>query len=101
MNTHEIKLTVKRYTLDELSEADRQLVQAAVDAAQKTYSPYSNFPVGAAALLDNGKTVSGSNQENASFPVGLCAERVALSAKNALYPGTKITAMAIFKTELP
>ena len=65
---------------DELNEQDLQLVKAAREATNTAYAPYSNFWVGAAALLQNGKIVTGSNQENASYPVGTCAERVLLGS---------------------
>lgn len=80
---------------DELSPCDRQLVDAAKDATSGSHSPYSGFSVGAAVLLDNGKTVTGSNQENAAYPSGLCAERTALFAAGHMYPGKAVTALAI------
>jgi len=67
----------------------------AEEAAKGAYAPYSKFKVGAAVLLDNGKIITGSNQENASYPLGLCAERVALFAASAQNPGVKITGMAV------
>lgn len=79
----------------ELSQADAALIKAAKDCLHDSYSPYSNFKVGCAILLENGKVIQGTNQENASFPVGLCAERVALSAVDAIYRGKKIETMAI------
>jgi len=78
-----------------LTEADRSLLQKAKLATQTAYAPYSQFCVGAAALLANGATVSGSNQENASSPAGLCAERVVLAAAAASYPTTAIDTIAI------
>ncbi|HRO45028.1 cytidine deaminase [Agriterribacter sp.] len=78
-----------------LPEADRQLLNKAKEVTQHAYAPYSEFFVGAAALLQNGKTITGTNQENASSPVGLCAERVLLSAAVSLYPGTPIQTIAI------
>jgi cytidine deaminase len=71
------------------------LLREAIKATDIAYAPYSHFHVGAAAMLVNGKTISGSNQENASYPVGLCAERVLLSAASSVYPGVAITTMAI------
>ena len=82
-------------SVDELSEQDKQLLNEARHATQQAYAPYSNFHVGAAARLINGKIISGSNQENASFPVGICAERVLLGTVSSLYPGTAIETMAI------
>lgn len=80
---------------DELSEQDLQLVKAAREVTQTAYAPYSNFKVGAAALLQNGKIVTGSNQENASFPVGTCAERVLLGTASVAYPKTGIKTLAV------
>ena len=78
-----------------LTEADRSLLQKAKLATQTAYAPYSQFFVGAAALLQNGKTITGTNQENASSPVGLCAERVLLSTVASLYPAVPILTIAI------
>lgn len=82
-------------SVKELPAALQELVAKASEAVTHAYAPYSNFRVGAAALLENGKIVTGSNQENASSPVGICAERVALSACSALYPDVAVIAMAI------
>lgn len=81
--------------INELPEADRQLVNEAQSAAIDAYAPYSKFHVGAAVLLENGIIVRGNNQENAAYPSGLCAERVALFAAGANHPGIKIIAIAI------
>ena len=67
----------------------------AVEIRKKAYAPYSQFRVGAALLLDNGKIVLGSNQENAAYPSGLCAERVAIFHAGSVYPEAKILKMAI------
>jgi len=72
-----------------------QLMEKAVTARRNAYAPYSKFRVGAALLLDNGQVVIGSNQENAAFPSGLCAERVAIFQTGAAYPEAKILKMAI------
>lgn len=80
---------------DELSNEDAALLQQARITTEQAYAPYSNFKVGAAALLANGAIVSGTNQENASYPVGICAERVLLSAAAAQYPGTAIDTIAV------
>ncbi|MEY4433765.1 MAG: Cytidine deaminase [Bacteroidota bacterium] len=79
----------------ELPTEIQNLMQEAVAIRQKAYAPYSNFKVGTAVLLDNGKTILGSNQENAAFPSGLCAERVAVFQAGTLYPEAKIVKMAI------
>lgn len=73
----------------------QQLLQKAKEAIGDAYAPYSEFNVGAAALLENGAIVKGSNQENASSPVGICAERVTLSAVSSLHPNVAVVAMAI------
>jgi cytidine deaminase len=82
-------------TIQELPSDIQNLMQEAVAIRQKAYAPYSNFKVGTALLLDNGKIILGSNQENAAFPSGLCAERVAIFQAGAIYPGAKILKMAI------
>lgn len=80
---------------DELNEADRSLIIKARAVTANAYAPYSNFNVGAAALLANGEVVTGSNQENASYPVGICAERVLLAAVASLYPHAAVQTMAV------
>lgn len=82
-------------SIDELSKEDAQLLREAQNTTKIAYAPYSNFHVGAMAMLANGKKVAGSNQENASYPVGLCAERVLLSAASSVYPGVPIETIAI------
>ncbi len=81
--------------LAELPIADQLLMVEAQKAADDAYAPYSKFHVGAAVMLENGIVVRGSNQENAAYPSGLCAERVALFAAGAQHPGIKIIAIAI------
>jgi cytidine deaminase len=85
----------EQYALSELTEKEQQLVQAAKAATKNAYAPYSNFHVGAAALLDDGQIVIGNNQENAAYPSGLCAERVAIFHVGANYPEKKVLQMAI------
>jgi len=82
--------------LGELNKQDRELLQAAKKNAQGAYAPYSNFKVGAAVGLVNGKIVGGSNQENAAFPSGLCAERVAVFSASAKFPDVEMNAIAIY-----
>ncbi|NHM08196.1 cytidine deaminase [Flavobacterium sp. CYK-4] len=82
-------------SLDELPQDIQDLMQQAIAIRKKAYAPYSKFRVGAALLLDNGKVVLGSNQENAAYPSGLCAERVAIFQAGAIYPEAKIVKMAI------
>jgi cytidine deaminase len=81
--------------LSELPPGDIDLLQKAFDATQLSYAPYSGFQVGAAALMSNGETVTGANQENASFPAGICAERVLLSTVSSIFPGESIDTLAI------
>lgn len=80
---------------EELSEDDKQLVERAIEATASSYSPYSHFAVGAALRLSDGTIVIGSNQENAAFPSGLCAERTAIFAAGATHPDKAVTALAI------
>lgn len=77
----------------------QQLVAAAHAAADLAYAPYSGFCVGAAVLLTNGEVVRGSNQENAAYPAGTCAERVALYTAAIQYPGIAVEAIAIAYTK--
>lgn len=79
----------------ELSEQDRHLIDVAKEATTRSYAPYSKFHVGAALLMDNGEIVSGSNQENAAFSSGTCAERSACFYAAARYPGVPIRKIAI------
>lgn len=79
----------------ELSTEDAQLVTLAREVTQIAYAKYSHFNVGAAALLKNGEILKGTNQENASYPVGICAERSLLAAAGTLFPGMAIKTMAI------
>ncbi|MCJ7467391.1 MAG: cytidine deaminase [Maribacter sp.] len=81
--------------INELSAEDKSLMKVAVESRKNAYAPYSNFCVGAAVLLENGELVIGNNQENASYPSGLCAERVAVFQAGAKYPGVAIIAIAI------
>ena len=79
----------------ELNDIEKKLFEKAKLARENAYAPYSKFKVGAALLLDNGKIVLGSNQENAAYPSGLCAERVAIFQAGAIYPEAKFLKMAI------
>lgn len=80
---------------EDFSEELRLLEASAVEAAQKAYAPYSHFSVGAAVLLRSGRIVQGSNQENAAYPSGLCAERTALFSAGALYPNDPVEKLLI------
>jgi cytidine deaminase len=80
---------------NELPPVDVQLLTQAKQALAHAYAPYSNFKVAAVVLLANGQTVSGTNQENAAFPAGICAEGTALSAASALHPGVAVSKIVI------
>lgn len=99
-------MTTKTFTMqyacaafEELSLEDSALVEAAKKACATAYAPYSNFHVGAAVALENGVVVCGSNQENAAYPSGTCAERCALFYANATYPTVAVRALAIAATD--
>ncbi|HEY1195892.1 cytidine deaminase [Flavobacterium sp.] len=81
--------------LGELPDEIQDLMNQAIEVRKKAYAPYSKFRVGAALLLDNGKVILGSNQENAAYPSGLCAERTAIFYAGSTYPEAKILKMAI------
>ncbi|MDX2361436.1 MAG: cytidine deaminase [Crocinitomicaceae bacterium] len=79
----------------ELSDADQQLVEAAIEVRKSAYAPYSKFTVGASLQLSNGEVITGSNQENIAYPSGLCAERVALFYAGANYPNELVDTLCI------
>ena len=85
-------------SVNDLQDEDRLLLLSAIKASGSAYAPYSKFKVGAAVMLENGEVVLGSNQENAVYPSGLCAERVALFAAAAQFPGIKINSLAVTAT---
>ena len=96
MTRKEIKIAYTEYdSMSQLEAEDRALAEAAIEATASSYAPYSNFNVGAAVLFEDGVIVKGSNQENAAYPSGLCAERTALFYASASRPGTPMTAIAI------
>jgi cytidine deaminase len=82
-------------SINALPAADHALMQAARNALVNSYSPYSSFKVAAAALLANGEIITGTNQENASYPVGICAEGTVLSAVSAMFPGVAVKKIAV------
>jgi cytidine deaminase len=90
-----ITSTISVLSKEELSAQELNLMQQAFEARSKAYAPYSKFTVGTAILLDNGIVVQGSNQENAAYPSGLCAERVAIYYAGANYPTAKMVKMFI------
>ena len=96
MKVKEIKINYEEYKEDEkLLSSDMDLVKEAEIALSGSYAPYSEFHVGAALLLANGKVVRGSNQENAAYPSGLCAERVALFHASSEFPDQPVVSLAI------
>lgn len=95
MKQLDIHTTIKIYSPDELSAEEQQLVEIAKKATTRSYAPYSHFHVGAAALLANGEIISGTNQENAAYPSGICAERTTLFYANSQHPQQAVKALAI------
>ena len=96
MNKEAYQFTYEVYnSIEELKEQDAWLVNEAREVTSAAYAPYSNFNVGAIAKMANGEIVAGTNQENASYPVGICAERVLLSSAATLYPNIPIDTIAI------
>lgn len=90
-----LKIDIKIYDYNELSDDDRRLMDEARQATDRSYAPYSHFAVGAAARLQNGTIVTGTNQENAAYPSGLCAERTTLFYANSQYPDQPVETLAI------
>ncbi len=86
--------------LSELSSEDKNLIDKAVEARDKAYAPYSKFNVGVALLLENNQIILGNNQENAAYPSGMCAERVAIWKASSEFPGVKIKKLAITASSL-
>ncbi|MBP5508706.1 MAG: cytidine deaminase [Prevotella sp.] len=95
MKDIEMKFNIVLAKLDELAADDQELVQMAMRATDNSYAKYSHFRVGAALLLADGSVVIGANQENAVFPLGLCAERTAIFAAQAQRPDQPILKIAI------
>ena len=95
MKTINLNIAIKHCQLDELSVADRELIEQAMKATDNAYAEYSHFYVGAALRLANGRIVIGANQENAAFPAGLCAERTAVFSAQANFPDQSIEALAL------
>ena len=93
----ELTISYQELPIDsiEISENERVLISKAIEATNHSYSPYSNFRVGAAVLLENGEIICGSNQENAAYPSGLCAERVALFYANSLFPDKAVKTLVV------
>ncbi len=96
MQENKFEFSYKTYdSSDELSEEQQWLLNKARAVADQAYAPYSHFQVGAIAKLVNGEIVAGTNQENVSFPIGLCAERVLLASVSSIFPKVEIETLAI------
>lgn len=96
MTEKEIRSIFIEYnSLEEMNAEDRELASEAIAAMSNAYAPYSHFHVGAAVRMSNGQIVRGSNQENAAFPSGLCAERTAMFAASARYPDRDMCSIAL------
>jgi cytidine deaminase len=108
MKKIKIDVSIEEYINGEkLPEIDEMLIKHALQAIENSYAPYSQFHVGAAVLLNDGKIIKGSNQENAAYPSGLCAERVAIFQAKSSFPDSVIQSIAIaakadyFETDAP
>jgi len=96
MNRKSITISYSEYnSKNELPAKDKELLDVAIEATRNSYAPYSRFNVGAAVRLANGEIISASNQENAAYPSGLCAERVAIFYANSRFPDVKVEALAV------
>lgn len=95
MKDEMIEIRIQKGRIEELSAAERRGMDVALAAAEKAYAPYSGFHVGAAAELEDGTLVPGSNQENAAYPSGLCAERTALFTAGAQRPEVAVRALYV------
>ncbi len=96
MKETQLSIRITEYSnLLELNTTDSELVKQAMAISENAYAPYSNFKVGAAVLLKNGEIITGTNQENAAYPSGLCAERTALFYANSKFPDVPVLAIAI------
>ncbi len=95
MKTIDINIRIQFCQKDELQQEDQELIDCAIKATNNSYARYSNFHVGAALRLEDGRVVIGANQENAAFPSGLCAERSAIFAAQSQWPEQAITTIAI------
>ncbi len=96
MHKKEYSFQFEEYaTLEDLSEQDASLLAAARDLTEIAYAPYSKFKVAAVAVLKNGQIIKGTNQENASYPVGICAERSLMATAGTMFPDMPIMTMAI------
>ena len=99
MENFTIEIPIKKFQLNELSDEEKFWIDSAVISSKQAYAPYSEFNVGAAVILANGEIVTGNNQENAAYPSGMCAERVALFYAGARYPDVPVKAIVIVATK--
>jgi len=88
-------VTYEYTSVAELNQEEQMLIQKSKDIVKNAYAPYSKFEVGAAVLLENGEIITGTNQENAAYPSGLCAERVAVFYANSKFPDVPVKAIAV------
>lgn len=95
MKENKLSITYREYESGNLPEEYKVLIDSALKAAEKAYAPYSHFKVGVAARLKNGQMVYGSNQENAAYPSGLCAERVAMFYIQSEFPGMPVDTLVL------
>ena len=95
MKEKKIELNFISAHFSELDTQEQELINNAKSVFQTAYAPYSGFIVGASVLLENGKIINGSNQENVAYPSGLCAERVAMFYVGAKFPNIKIKTIAV------
>jgi cytidine deaminase len=95
MKEYTIEIQVREKRIEELSGEEKYWMETALSAAAKAWAPYSGFRVGAVAVLAGGTLVTGNNQENAAFPSGMCAERVALNYAGACYPDLPVVALVL------
>lgn len=92
---NKIEFSFERKKIEELTHRQKEVIETAKNACDKSYSPYSHFSVGAVVEMENGEILSASNQENASYPSGLCAERNVLFYAKAQYPDKEVIRIAI------
>lgn len=95
MKTWQVNTEIQVALYDELNELEKSMLEKAKESALKAYAVYSDFQVGCAVLLDNGEIFTANNQENASYPAGICAERLALMYANANYPDVSVHSVYI------
>ena len=99
MEKYTIEIPIQKFKLSELSDEEKFWIDTAVISSKQAYAPYSEFNVGSAVVLANGQIVTGNNQENAAYPSGLCAERVALFYAGARYPDVPVKAIVVVATK--